>query len=80
MNVKRIENFERCVAEIDKEMSLLGPFSRKYLRLRMNLDLAGVRRTERITLNVRISEWPEQYKFCRDKFGNRLLGMDINWV
>ncbi len=77
---KRIEYLERCVAEIDEQLTLLGPLARRFLRLRKNLDLAGVPYTEPITLNLRVSEWPRQHKFCCEIFGHRLLGMNIRWI
>jgi len=77
--IERIENFERSVAEINEQLTCLGPLVKQFLALRMNLDYCGVARSERIILNLRISEWPKQYKFCQQKFGNRILGMEINW-
>ena len=74
-----IENFERSVAEIDEQMLILGPLVSKFLLLRKNIALCGGPLGEPITLNLRISQWPKQYKYCQQTFGNRLLGMNVNW-
>ena len=76
----RLANFEKSVAEINEQMTCLGPLVRKFLLLSMNIRLCGDPWDEKITLNLRIAEWPKQYKYCQEVFGNRILAMDIRWL
>lgn len=77
---ERLANFERSVAAINAQMICLTPLVRKYLLLHKNVRLCGGPWDEPITLNLRIADWPRQYKFCQETFGNRLLGMNLNWI
>ncbi len=72
-------NFEKSVAAIDDQMVCLGPLLRQLLPLRKNIDLCPGPFREPIVLNLRIDEWPKQYKYCQESFGNRILAMDIRW-
>ena len=73
-------DFGKLVAAIDEEMACLAPLVQRYLALHKNIRLCGGPFDEPITLNLRIDEWPKQYKLCQEYFGNRILAMDIRWV
>ena len=78
--VESLANFERSVAAINYQMFCLGPLIRKFLPLRLNIDRCSGPWREPIVLNLRIAEWPKQYKYCQEVFGNRILAMDIRWL
>lgn len=71
---------ERSIAEMDEMSAALSDLGRRYLPLHTNIMRCGGPRDEKITLNLRKADWPKQYKYCQEKFGNRILGMDINWI
>ncbi len=77
---RRIEAIERSLAEINEMDAALSVLVQRYLLLLKNIRLCGGPWDEKITLNLRKADWPKQYKFCQEKFGNRILGMNINWI
>ncbi len=77
--VERLASFEKHAASIEEMSNVLGPLAKRYLLLSMNIRLCGGSWDEQIVLNLRKDDWPKQYKFCQEKFGNRILGMEINW-
>lgn len=78
--LKRIDAIERSIAEIDEMNAELSDVVMRYLPFHKNIRLCGGSWDEKITLNLRKSDWPKLYKYCQEKFGNRILGMDINWI
>ena len=76
----RIASIERSVAEMEEMSTALRPLVQRYLLLHKNIRLCGGPWDEKITLTLHESDWPKQYKYCQEKFGNRILGMDINWI
>ena len=62
------------------EMACLTPLIEALLPLHRNIRRCGGPFDEQITLNVRISRWPDQHRFCLREFGNRLLGMNLHWI
>lgn len=77
---RRIEAIDRSIAEMDEMGATLSVLVQRYLLLHRNVRLCGGPWDEKITLNMRKADWPKQYKYCQEKFGNRILGMDINWT
>ncbi len=75
-----LDRLQRHFDEISEMDMLIGELVQKYLSLKLNIRRCGGPVDEKITLNLREADWPKQYIYCQAKFGNRILGMDINWI
>lgn len=75
----RLDRIQEHAGEIARMQSAFSRLAIRYIPLLKNIRYCGGPLDERIVLNLRVSDWPEAHKYCRDGFGNRVLGMDINW-
>jgi hypothetical protein len=75
-----IGRFEKSCAEMSEMSDALLPLVRQFLPLRMNAHLCGYDPDESLVLNLRQSEWPDQYRWMTKHGWGRVIGIDINWL
>ena len=62
-------------------MSLaVGPLLWRFLPLLKNIRLSGIPFDERVVLNLRKSEWPDQYLWFYREGWTRIIGLEVSWI
>lgn len=64
----------------EMEDACLTSLVKRYLPLLRNIRQTAVPLDERVVLNLRKREWPEQYMFFYRNGWTRILGIEVNWL
>ena len=80
MLAEKIASFEKTCLEIEQMSAACGPLISRYLLLKKNIALCGGPLDERLVLNLRKADWPDQYRWMHQKGWTRIIGLEVSWL